>query len=270
MKSLPGGGAVADRTIAGLLRRGSWCWKDVQDARGGPPPPGAGHRCCHRLCRNTWTQAHRGTHRRLRGRPASKGELQGHHSGGDGSRSRPGPTTPGRSRGRVGSHQRPRLTQREALGRHRGTPRRRHHRDHDRERATPGIAQRRGLRHHRHTAARNRARCCRTAGAADRAGRHDAGGAAATAGARQRLRAGQGRRRPRQLLPGRKSHRAPRARTALGRRQGRRATRQVSRRPQHRLPLGDPRAGGRRTDGRARGRHVDPPGRPYRGPHQGS
>ena len=81
--------------------------------------------------------------------------------------------------------------------------------------------------------------------------------------------AGEGRRRARQLLPGRQPHRPARAGPALAGRQGRRPARPVPRRPRHRRHLGDPRTGRRRADRRPRGRHPDPPGRPDRRPHQG-
>ena len=55
----------------------------------------------------------------------------------------------------------------------------------------------------------------------DRARRHEPGGAAAPDGARQHLRAGEGRRRARQLLPPRQPRRVARARVAVGRRSGR-------------------------------------------------
>ena len=56
----------------------------------------------------------------------------------------------------------------------------------------------------------------------DRAGRHDARGAAPPDGARQHLHGREGRRRPGQLLPGRQPHRAARAGPALAGRPGRR------------------------------------------------
>ena len=62
----------------------------------------------------------------------------------------------------------------------------------------------------------------RAGGGSGRTGRHDAGGAAPPDGARQHLRAGEGRRGPRQLLPHRQPDRAARARPALARRLGRR------------------------------------------------
>ncbi len=66
--------------------------------------------------------------------------------------------------------------------------RRRHRRHHDGERAAPRVAQRRGRAHHRRPPAGDRARWGRAGGRADRAGRHDAGGAAPADGARQRVR----------------------------------------------------------------------------------
>ena len=79
-------------------------------------------------------------------------------------------------------------------------------------------------------------------------------------------RAGEGRRRARQLLPGRQPHRAARAGAAVAGRQGRRAARPLPRRARHRRDLGGPRAGRGRADRRPRGRHADPPGRPDRRP----
>ncbi len=70
-------------------------------------------------------------------------------------------------------------------------------------------------------AARDRARRGGSARRSDRARRHEPGGVAAPDGARQHLRAGEGRRRARQLLPGRQSRRAARARIVVGRRSGR-------------------------------------------------
>ena len=63
-----------------------------------------------------------------------------------------------------------------------------------------------------------------------RAGRHDAGGAAPPDGARQRLPAGEDRRRADQLLPGRQPDRAARAGPALAGRQGRRGPAALPRR----------------------------------------
>ena len=122
---------------------------------------------------------------------------------------------------------------------------------------------------HRRAAARDRARRGRPPGRADRAGRHDPGGAAPADGPRQHLQAREGRRRARQLLPGRQPHRAARAGPALAGRQGRRAARPLPRRAPHLDDLGDPRAGRRRAHRRPGGRHADPPGRPHRRPHQG-
>ena len=90
-------------------------------------------------------------------------------------------------------------------------------------------------------------------------------GAAPTAGARQRLRAREGRRRPGELLPGRQPQRAARAGAAVDRRPGRRRAAAVPRAARHHRHLGGPRARRGRADRRARGRDADPPGRPDRG-----
>ena len=77
----------------------------------------------------------------------------------------------------------------------------------------------------------------------------------------------EGRRRARQLLPGRQPHRAARAGPALAGRQGRRGAAAATAQ-QHDIDghLGGPRARRRRADRRARGRDADPPGRPDRRP----
>ena len=82
--------------------------------------------------------------------------------------------------------------------------------------------QRRRREDHRRAAAGDGARRGGPRGRPGRAGRHDARGAAPPDGPRQRLPAGEGRRRAGQLLPGRQPHRAARAGPALDRRQGRR------------------------------------------------
>ena len=71
-------------------------------------------------------------------------------------------------------------------------------------------------------------------------GRHDAGGAAAADGARQRLAAGEDRGGADQLLPGRKPDRAARARPAVGGRPGRRGPAAVPGRARHRGRPGKP------------------------------
>ena len=78
--------------------------------------------------------------------------------------------------------------------------------------------------------ARDRAGRGRAGGRPDRARRHDPRGAAPPDGPRQRLRAGEGRRRAVQLLPGRQPHRAARAGPAVAGRPGRRGAAAVPRR----------------------------------------
>ncbi|GAA2769989.1 hypothetical protein GCM10020219_042690 [Nonomuraea dietziae] len=85
----------------------------------------------------------------------------------------------------------------------------------------------------------------------DRAGRHVTRGPAQKDGTRQRLRPGEGRCRPVQLLQSRQPHRSERAGPALGRGQGRRAARPLPGRSRHRHHLGGARAGRRGPDRRA-------------------
>ena len=115
-----------------------------------------------------------------------------------------------------------RLAQREAVAGRRGAARRRHRRHLDRQHPAPRVAQRRRREDHRRAAARAHPRRRRARRRPDRARRHGARGAAPADGARQRLRGRQGRRRPRQLLPGRQPHRPARAGAAVDGRQGRR------------------------------------------------
>ena len=95
------------------------------------------------------------------------------------------------------------------------------------------------------------------------------GGAAPPDGPRQHLRARQGRRRARQLLPHRQPHGPARARAAVGGRPRRRVAPGLPRAPRHRGAVGDARArrGGRHR--RARQRQPDPSGGAHRGPRQG-
>ena len=116
----------------------------------------------------------------------------------------------------------PGLAEREALAGRRGAARRRDRRHLHREHPAPRVAQRRRRGDHRHQAAGDDPRRGRPRRRADRAGRLHPRGAAAADGPRQHLRARQGRRRARQLLPARQPGRPPRARAALGRRPGRR------------------------------------------------
>ena len=160
--------------------------------------------------------------------------------------------------------------QRQALAGHRGAARRRHHRHHHRQHPAPGVAQRR--RRSRSPACRS-ARPCPTRWSA---GAEQIELVDMTPEALRRrmahgniYRAGEGRRRAGQLLPGRQPHRAARAGPAVAGRQGRRPARPVPRRARHRRHLGGPRTGRRRAHRRPRGRHPDPPGGPDRRPHQG-
>ena len=77
----------------------------------------------------------------------------------------------------------------------------------------------------------------------DRAGRHDARGAAPPDGPRQRLRGREGRRRAGELLPGRQPHRAARAGPAVAGRPGRRGAGPLPGRPRHRPSPGRPASG---------------------------
>ena len=131
-------------------------------------------------------------------------------------------------------------------------------RHHHRQRPAPRVAQRHRRGHHRDATERDGSRpgrpCCRP----DRARGHVPRGAASSAGARERLCAGQGGRRAVQLLPRRQPHRAARARAALGRRPGRGGPRALSQRARHQGPVAGPRASRRRADRRTGGRHPDP------------
>ena len=98
-----------------------------------------------------------------------------------------------------------------------------------------------------------------------RARRHDARGAPAAHGPRQHLPAREGRRLARQLLPPREPRRAPGARVAVGRRQGRRVAPGVPRDARHRPSVGDAGTRRRRDHGRARRRRRDPAGGAYGG-----
>ena len=152
-------------------------------------------------------------------------------------------------RRRAGAHQRARLPQREALAGHPGAAGSRDHRALHRQHPAPGVAQRRRRAdHRRRRSGRPSPTSVVTRGGPGRARRHDARGAAAADGARQRLPAGEGRRGAGQLLPGRQPHRAARAGPALAGRQGRRAARPVPRRAPHRHHLGGARAGRGRAD----------------------
>ena len=158
--------------------------------------------------------------------------------------------------------------ERETLAGRPGAARRRHRRDQHGERPAPRVAQRHRRGDHRRAAARDRARRGRARGRADRARRHDPRGAAPADGARQHLRARQGRRGAGQLLPAGQPHRAARAGPALARRQRRGRAAALPRTARHHRDLGDPRADRGRADRRARGRHLDPARRPDRGPGQ--
>ena len=107
----------------------------------------------------------------------------------------------GRARRRARAQQRARVGKREALAGHRGAARGRHRGHLDREHPTPRERQRRRQSHHRRDPARNRPRRGGAARGSDRARRHEPRGAPAPDGARQHLRAREGRRRARQLLP---------------------------------------------------------------------
>ena len=76
--------------------------------------------------------------------------------------------------------------------------------------------------------------------------------------------AGAGRRRAGELLPGRQPLGAARAGAAVAGRPGRRGAGALPRRPRHRLVVADPRAGRRRAHGRPGGRDPAAPRRPHR------
>ena len=138
---------------------------------------------------------------------------------GDLHRTRPGRADPASARARVGGrtrpHQCPWSREREALAGRSRAAGRRHQRDHDRQCAAPGLPQRRGRKDHRRAPARAGARRGGSRRGSSRTHRHDPGGLETANGARQHLRAGEGRRRAGQLLPRRESHRTARVRAAL-------------------------------------------------------
>ncbi len=183
--------------------------------------------------------------------------LPRHRVRGDGPRRGAGPQAGDRPGGRAGAHQRAGQPQRQALAGRRGAAERRHRRHQQRERAAPGVAQRRGREDHRRAAAGDRAGRGGARRRPGRAGGHDAGGAAAADGAREHLPAGQDRRRAEQLLPARQPGRAARAGPALAGRQGGRGPAALPRRARHPRHLGGPGAGGGRAHRRARGRDAD-------------
>ena len=157
----------------------------------------------------------------------------------------------------------PGLAQREALAGRRGAARRRDHRRLDAEHPASRVPQRRRGADHRDHAARDDPRRDRPARRPDRARRHEPRGAPPAHGPRERLPGRAGRRRARQLLPGREPRRAARARAPLGGRPRRRGPRRVPPRPRDRAPVGDARAGTGRADRRRRRR----PPRPARRAH---
>ena len=126
------------------------------------------------------------------------------------------------------------------------------------EHPAPRERQRRRQPHHRRGPARDGSRRGGAPRRPDRARRHEPRGAAAPDGARQHLRAGEGRRRARQLLPARQSRRAARARAALGRRSGRGLAAALHGTARHHELVGDARAGARRADRRAGRRRPHP------------
>ena len=165
--------------------------------------------------------------------PAAPFEHRGSAIERDGRRRHPAAPPRPRARRRVRPHQRPRVAPREALAGRRGAAGRRHRRHLDGQHPAPRVAQRRRRADHRHPPARDGARPCRAGRRPDRARRHGARGAAPAAGPRQRLRAGEDRRRARQLLPRRQPVGAARAGPAVGRRPGRRRARRLPRPARH-------------------------------------
>ena len=138
----------------------------------------------------------------------------------DGPRRRAGPAAGGGAGRRTGAHQRAGQPEREALAGHRGAAVRRDRRDLGGQHPAPRVDQRRGREDHRRTAAGDRPGPGGPGRRPDRAGRHDPGGAAPPDGPRQRLRGGQDRCCPGQLLPRRQPVRPARTRVALARRPG--------------------------------------------------
>ena len=201
-----------------------------------------------------------------RGRPPSDPDLPRHLLHGDGRGRGPGTAAEGRSRGRDGPHQRAGVPEREALAGHRGASGRRDRRHHHRQHPAPRVGQRRGREDHRGAAARDRAGRGGPGGRPDRAGGHDGGGAPAPSGPRQRVRAGEGRRRPVELLPGRQPERAARAGVALDGGPGRPRVAGVPGAARHHRDLGGARARRRRPDRRPGGRDAGPPRSPHRRP----
>ena len=159
--------------------------------------------------------------------------------------------------------------QREALAGRRGAARRRDRRHLHREHPAPRVAQRRRRGDHRHPAAGDDPRRGRPRRRADRAGRLHPRGAAPADGPREHLRARQGRRRARQLLPARQPGRPPGARAALGGRPRRRVAPGVPGAARHRGAVGDAGARRRRRHRRARQRQPHPPGVAHREPVEG-
>ena len=169
----------------------------------------------------------------------------------------------GRPGRRARPHQRPRLAQRQALAGRRGAARGRHRRHLHRQHPAPGVAQRRRRVDHRRPAARDRAGRGGAPRRPDRAGRHVAAGAAPADGARQHLRAGQGRRGPVATTSGPGNLTALRELALLW------VADRVDEDLQqyrgehgHRATWPAARADRRRPHRRARGRDADPPRRP--------
>ena len=194
--------------------------------------------------------------------PRRQVAYRGRHVPGDGHRRGARPAPQGGAGRRARPYKRPRVPEREALAGRARAARRRDRRDLHGERPAPGVPQRRRRDDHRRTAARDRPRLGGPRRRPGRARGHVAGGAAAPDGARQRVPARTHRRRTVAVLPGRQPHRAARARPALARRQGRGGPAEVPGRARHHRPVGDPRAGRRRTDRRPGGGDAAAPRRP--------
>ena len=184
--------------------------------------------------------------------PAPDRRVPGTAVRGDGPRRGARPRPEGRARRRARAHERAGMPQHQAVAGHRRAARGGHRRHLDRQHPASGVPQRRRRADHRDRPARDRSRRGRARGRADRARRHDPGGAAATHGPRQHLRGREGRRRAEPLLPRRQPRRIARAGPVVGRGPGRRLARGVPRTPRHHRALGDPRTGRRRADRCAR------------------
>ena len=161
--------------------------------------------------------------------------------------------------GRARAHERPRLRAREALAGCGSDPRSRDRRHLHGQHPAPGIVERRRGAHHRRPSTRDDPRRDRAGRRSARARRHDAVRPAPAHGPRQHLSTGEGRRRPRQLLPGRQPRSTSGTRPAVDGRPRGRVAPGLHEGSRHRGAMGDARADPGRGLRSARGRAVDPP-----------